>query len=61
MPSADLHGDDDEFGEGLELAGEGGVYAWVAKGEADCAVGGDDFEEDGEEGEGVFVGLWVGG
>lgn len=57
VAASDLHGDDDEFGEGLELAREGGVDARVAEGEADGAVGGDDFEEDGEEGEGVFVGL----
>lgn len=57
MAPTDLHGDDDEFGEGLELAGERGVCARVAEGEADGAVRGDDFEQDGEEGEGVLVGL----
>lgn len=57
VAAADLHGYDDEFGKGLEFAGERGVCAGVAEGEADGAVGGDDFEEDGEEGEGVFVGL----
>lgn len=55
MATTDLHGDDDEFGEGFELCGEGGVGAGEAEGEADGAVCGDDFEEDGEEAEGVFV------
>lgn len=55
MAAADLHGDDDEFRQGLELSGERGVCAWVALAEAYGAVSGDDFEEDGEEAEGVFV------
>lgn len=55
VAAADLHGDDDEFGDCFELCGEGGVCAGEAEGEADGAVGGDDFEEDGEEAEGVFV------
>ena len=55
VAAADLHGDDDEFGEGLELAREGGVGVRVAEAEADGAVRGYDFEEDGEEREGVLV------
>jgi hypothetical protein len=44
MSAADLHRDDDEFGQGAELAGEGGVDAWEAETESDGAVRGDDFE-----------------
>lgn len=53
MATTDLHGDDDEFGNCAELGGEGGVGVGVAEGEADSAVGGDDFEEDCEEAEGL--------
>ena len=55
MAPTDLHGDDDEFAEGAELAAERSVDAGVPEAETDGAVGGDDFEEDGEEGEGDFL------
>lgn len=55
VAAADLHGDDDEFGDYRELGGEGGVDVGVAEREADGTVGGDDLEEDGEHGEGVVV------
>jgi hypothetical protein len=55
VAAAELHGDDDEFGEGFHLSRERRVDAGVAETETDGAVGGDDFEEDGEEGEGVVV------
>lgn len=57
VAAADLHGDDDEFGEDGELGGEGGVDVRVAEGHADSAVGGDNLEEDGEECEGVVGGV----
>jgi hypothetical protein len=52
MSTTDLHSDDDEFGEGGELSRETGVGLRVAERETDGAVGGHDFEKDGEEGEG---------
>lgn len=55
MAAANLHGDDDKFRQRLELRGKGGVGAWVALAEAYGTVGRDDFEEDGEQGEGVLV------
>lgn len=55
MTAADLHGDDDEFGNDPELAREGGVYVWVTERETDGAVGRDDLEEDREECEGILV------
>ena len=55
VAAADLHGDDDEFGEDVELPGERGVHVGVAEGKTDGAVCGDDFEEDGEECEGVLI------
>lgn len=42
----------------MELAAEGGVDAWVAEREADGAVGGDDFEKDGEGREGLHGVSW---
>ncbi len=55
MTATNLHGDDDEFGQGTKLRGEGGVAIGVAERETDGAVGGDDFEEDGEEAEGNIL------
>jgi len=57
VAATDLHGDDDKFGDDGELGGEGGVDVRVAEGHADGAVGGDDLEEDGEQGEGVVGGV----
>ncbi len=57
VAATDHHGDDDEFGDDGKFAGEGGVDIWVAEGEADGAIGGNDFEEAGEEGKGVVVGV----
>ena len=54
MPTADLHGDDDEFGDDLEFAYKRGVDSRVAHGQTDGAVGRDNFEENGPELEGVL-------
>lgn len=55
MSAADLCGDDDEFGEGAELARETCVEAGIAKGEAHSAVCGHDFKEHREESKSVVV------
>ena len=44
VTTSDHHGGDDEFGENLELGGEGRVGVWVSEGKTHCAVGGDDFK-----------------
>lgn len=55
MPSAYLHGDDDELGKGTELSREGGVEAWKPLTEPDSAVRRHYLEEDGEQAESVLV------
>lgn len=55
VPAADLHRDDNQLREGLELAGERGVDVGVAQGQADRTVCRDDFEQDGEQRECVLV------
>ena len=57
MATTDLHGDDNEFGDDCELAGEGGVDVGIAEGETDGAVGGHNFEEDGKKSKGILVGV----
>lgn len=58
MTASELHGDDDEFGDDAEFPGEGGVDGRVTERQADGTVGGNDFEEDGEKGESVIVGVF---
>ena len=61
MSAAYLHGDDDEFGQGLELPGKLGIYAWKALTESHGAIRRHDFKQYGEEAEGVLVCIFQSG
>ena len=54
VAATDLHGDYDKFADDSEFGREGCVDTGVAEGEADGAVGADNFKEYGKEGE-----VWV--
>lgn len=47
------HSTDDDFTEDGVFAREGSKVGWVAERQSDVAVSRDDFEEDGEDGEGL--------
>ncbi len=49
MATADLHGNDDEFGERVELRRERRIDIGVSQRQAHCAVSGYDLEEDTEK------------
>jgi hypothetical protein len=53
MPATDHHSADDDLAEDGKVATERRGVCRIAEREADVGVRGDDFEENGEDGEGL--------
>ena len=55
MPTTDLHGNNNQFGNDSKLSGKGRVDVIVTERETDGSISGDDFEKNSKHGEGDIV------